>query len=94
MLSTMRLKLDEGIKWLFATTISPRDVAATPLPAQAPAPIAKVPSARAEAEATMPPNMIQFAQKRLCSIDGCQSPHHARGLCSRHYAQARKARAA
>lgn len=90
----IRAKLDEAIKWLFATTISPWDVAASPLRAEAPRPIAELPSATAEAGAAMPANVIQLLQKRLCSIDGCESPHHARGLCSRHYAQARRVRAA
>jgi len=22
---------------------------------------------------------------RTCSVDGCGQPHHAKGLCSRHY---------
>lgn len=27
---------------------------------------------------------------RTCSVDGCGQPHHAKGLCSRHY-EARRA---
>jgi hypothetical protein len=32
--------------------------------------------------------------KPLCAIEGCGRPRHARGLCGRHYAAARRKRAA
>lgn len=29
-------------------------------------------------------------ERKICSVDGCTSPHLARGFCSRHYQQAKK----
>lgn len=30
-----------------------------------------------------------MASERRCSKDGCEAPHCAKGLCERHYRQAR-----
>jgi hypothetical protein len=94
MLSYLRGRIDKGVKWLFATTISPWDIAAGSVPAidVLPAP-AVLPSA-GDFESEVPANVIQFPGKRHCTVEGCVNPHHARGLCSRHYSQARRAKAA
>jgi len=40
------------------------------------------------------PAIAAVLAKPLCAIEGCGRPRHARGLCGRHYAAARRARAA
>ena len=87
----IRAKLGEAIKWLFATTAGPWEVAAAPI---TPKPGAEAPAATQQPEAIAPANIIDLPQKRPCSAEGCDRPHHARGLCSRHYAQSRRVRAA
>ena len=94
MLNIIRSKLDEAIKWLFAKTVSPWDVAASAPRAEAWPPMAEVATPTVEPEAAIPPSVVEFPQRRHCSVDGCQSPYHARGLCSRHYGQSRRAKAA
>ena len=36
----------------------------------------------------MPDDSSSFPSGRTCSIEGCDSPHHAKGLCRLHYRQA------
>jgi hypothetical protein len=85
----IRAKLDEAIKWLFATTANPWDVPVVPM-----SPKLEAIAAAPQPEEIAPTNIIEFPQKRPCSIEGCERPHHARGLCSRHYAQSRRTTAA
>lgn len=37
-----------------------------------------------------PENVVQLHRPRTCILPGCVRRHHARGLCSTHYAQARR----
>lgn len=36
------------------------------------------------------PSLGPIAFRTVCSVDGCDRPHFTRGLCSRHYSQARR----
>ena len=38
-----------------------------------------------------PPVLGPVAARHGCAVEGCVSPHRSRGLCSRHYHQARYA---
>jgi GGDEF domain-containing protein len=47
-------------------------------------------SACEEEADNVPPNVIDLRQRRLCSVPGCDRPHHARAMCAMHYAQSRR----
>jgi hypothetical protein len=98
MLDQIRAKAREAIAWLLEATaesaraVAPRleGMAANMSSAEAPAkPLVVVPAPSAEAPEE-PDNVIEFRQQPVCAEDGCERPRHAKGLCSRHYAQARR----
>jgi len=98
MLNRLRAKAKEAVAWLLATTaesaraVAPRleDMAANISATEAPtAPLVVVPTPSAETPEE-PGNVIEFRQQPVCAEDGCEQPRHAKGLCSRHYAQARR----
>ncbi len=101
MLEQVKTKVDAAIKWLFAAT--PSQLPTHPAASASSAPPAGVGPASAielpAATATTPPepqasgeasNVIGLPVKATCSVEGCERPRHARGLCRRHYAQARR----
>jgi hypothetical protein len=92
MFSLLLSKVDQGVKWLFATTKESWQAAGPSV--NKPIDLHVTPTAQERSEAPGAANVIPFPTRRSCSVEGCEGTHHARGLCSRHYSQARRAKAA
>ena len=85
MLGILKAKVKAAFDWLFWTSGSDRPAQPAVIePPVQPAPVEPAPLVAEPVLLAVP------APKPPCAIEGCGRPRHARGLCSRHYAQARR----
>jgi hypothetical protein len=98
MLNAIKPKLKAAVAWLLETTaesaraVAPKleEMATSIAPAEKPAnaPVVLPPPVAEPRETSG--KVIEFSQKPVCTVEACDRPSHAKGLCSRHYSRARR----